>query len=218
MPSFGARWRGRAADDGMNVGPATRFLDPSQQGVAKMGFVLSPAMEALYTGGRAAAEPLLAPDGELGVHEAAAFGRLARLRELLDADPTSIEAWSEDGFTPLHLACFAGGAEAVALLVERGAPLETMSRNERIRVRPLGTAAFARDLEGSRVLLDAGADPNGGEEGSTALLTAAANGDEQLVRLLLDRGADRRASLPDGRTGADLARAGGHEAVAALLA
>ena len=128
-----------------------------------------------------------------------------------------VEAWSEDGFTPLHLACFAGGASAVALLVERGAPLETMSRHEQIRVRPLGTAAFARDLESARVLLDAGADPNGGEEGSTALLTAAANGDEELVRLLLERGADRQASLPDGRTAADLAREGGHDAVAALL-
>jgi hypothetical protein len=183
-----------------------------------MGFVLSPAMEALYSQGREAAETLLAPDGELEVHEAAAFGRVARLRELLEAEPGLVEAWSEDGFTPLHLACFAGGAETVALLVERGAPLETMSRHEQIRVRPLGTAAFARDLESARVLLDAGADPNGGEEGSTALLTAAANGHEELVRLLLDRGADREASLPDGRTAADLAREGGPDAVEALLA
>jgi ankyrin repeat protein len=68
------------------------------------------------------------------------------------------------------------------------------------------------------VLLDAGADPNGGEERSTALLTAAANGHEELIRLLLARGADRHASLPDGRTAADLAREGGHEAVAAVLA
>ena len=180
--------------------------------------VPSPAMEALYSQGREAAEALLAPDGELGVHDAAAFGRVPRLRELLDADPGLVEAWSDDGFTPLHLACFAGGAAAVALLVERGAALETMSRHEQIHVRPLGTAAFARDVESARVLLDAGADPNGGEEGSTALLTAAANGQEELVRLLLDRGADRRASLPDGRTAADLAREGGHDALARLLA
>jgi ankyrin repeat protein len=180
--------------------------------------VLSPAIETLYTQGREAAEPLLPPEDELTVHEAAAFGRVERLRALLDADPALVEAWSQDGFTPLHLACFAGGSEAVALLVDRGAPLETMSRHEQIHVRPLGTAAFSRDLESARVLLDAGADPNGGEEGSTALLTAAANGDEPLVLLLLERGADRSASLPDGRTPADLAREGGHEGTATLLA
>ena len=113
-----------------------------------------------------------------------------RLRELLDAAPELVEHLSDDGFTPLHLACFSGGPEAVRLLVERGASLERVAAASFARVRPLGTAAFARQLEAARVLLEAGADPNGaGAGGVVPLETAEANADEELVRLLLEHGA-----------------------------
>jgi ankyrin repeat protein len=83
-----------------------------------------------------------------------------------------------------------GRAETVRLLVERGASLERLSEASFARVRPLGTAAFARQLEAARVLLEAGADPNGaGAGGFVPLETAEANGDEELVRLLLEHGA-----------------------------
>lgn len=147
-------------------------------------------MEALYAQGREAAEALLAPDAELGVHEAAAFGRVGRLRALLDAEPGLVETWSEDGFTPLHLACFAGGPAATQLLVERGADLERVSEAAIAQVRPLGTAAFSGDVESVRVLLDAGADPNGEEAGGgTPLQAAQANGDEAMAELLQSFGA-----------------------------
>jgi uncharacterized protein len=165
-------------------------------------------MQALYAGERARGESLLAP-GQETVFEAAAFGRVARLEELLSAQPELARALSEDGFTPLHLACFAGGAEATRLLVDRGAELEALSTASFAKVRPLGTAAFARDHDSARVLLEAGADPNGaGEGGFTPLHTAAQNGDTQLVRLLLDHGADPGATASDGRTPADLAPPG----------
>jgi ankyrin repeat protein len=125
------------------------------------------------------------------VFEAAAFGRLERLAEILDADPAQANAFSADGFTPLHLACFSGGAGATALLVERGAELETISRAEIAQVRPLGTAAFSGDVESARVLLEAGADPNGaGGGGGTPLQAAQANRNETLVELLRAHGAE----------------------------
>ena len=179
--------------------------------------MISEAMQALYVGDRARGESLLAP-GQESVFEAAAFGRMGRLEELLSEQPELVRSWSDDGFTALHLACFAGGAETVALLVERGAPLETMSRHGQIHVRPLGTAAFARDAESARVLLDAGADPNGrGEGGFTPLHSAAQNGDVEFVRLLLRFGADAGVAASDGRTPAALAREAGHDECAALL-
>ena len=152
--------------------------------------MISEAMEALYAGERERGAALLEP-GRESVFEAAAFGRVARLEELLVAEPELVRSWSEDGFTPLHLACFAGGAETTRLLVARGADLEALSTAGFAKVRPLGTAAFARDHESARVLLEAGADPNGaGEGGFTPLHTAVQNGDAELVRLLLEHGAD----------------------------
>lgn len=148
----------------------------------------SPVREALYRGDRALAEA--AAIAELDVFDAAALGRTDRLRELLAAAPELVEHLSDDGFTPLHLACFSGGPEAVRLLVERGASLERVAAASFARVRPLGTAAFARQLEAARVLLEAGADPNGaGAGGVVPLETAEANADEELVRLLLEHGA-----------------------------
>ena len=170
--------------------------------------MISEAMQALYAGDRGRGEALLEP-GRESVFEAAAFGRVARLEELLSAQPELARAWSEDGFTPLHLACFAGGAETTRLLVERGADLEALSTASFAKVRPLGTAAFARDHESARALLETGADPNGaGEGGFTALHTAAQNGDAELVRLLLEHGADPGVAASDGRTPADLAPPG----------
>jgi uncharacterized protein len=178
--------------------------------------MISDAMQALYDGDRERAESLLVPGGET-IFEAAAFGRVGRLRELLDEDPRLVSSYSPDGFTPLHLACFSGGAEATRLLVERDADLEALARSSFARVRPLGTAAFSRDRESAAVLLEAGADPNGhAERGFTPLHSAAQNGDVELVRLLLHHGA-KNVAAADGRTPGDLARDAGHEECATLL-
>jgi ankyrin repeat protein len=150
---------------------------------------LLPAMHALYRGEKSD----LPDDQELTAAEAAAFGRVDRLRELLDEDPERVHEPSPDGFTPLHLALFGGSAEAVHLLVERGADLEALSTASIARVRPLGTAAFVRSVPLAAILLDAGADPNGaGEGGSTPLDVAVQNGDQELIDLLTSRGARKR--------------------------
>ena len=53
--------------------------------------------------------------------------------------------------------------------------------------------------------------------GFTALHTAAQNGDEAMVALLLDHGADATLETDDGRSGAAIARSAGHEALASRL-
>ena len=165
---------------------------------------MSEAMQALYEGDETRARELLRPDGELSVFEAAAFGRLERLGELLDEDPERVQAFSDDGFTALHLAIFGGQEAAVRLLLERGADPNVLSRADIAKVPPLGTAAFAGSTPIARLLLDSGADPNvRGEGGFTPLHAAAQNGDEGLARLLLERGADPAAATDDGRRPAD---------------
>ena len=175
------------------------------------------AVLALYAGDRELGEQLLPPDEELGAAEAAAFGRLERLRTLLEADPDAANEWSNDGFSPLSLAIFGGQAEAVRLLVERGADVEAIARHETIQVRPLQTAAFVRDPELGRILLDAGADPNGKAEGGfTALHSAAQNGDLAFARLLLEHGADTNAEF-GGKLPVEYAEEAGAGEVVELL-
>jgi ankyrin repeat protein len=150
-------------------------------------------MHALYRGDTEEAVRLRPEDEELTAHEAATFGRIERLRFLLDEDPERVHAWSPDGFTPLHGAIFGGSEEAVTLLIERGADLEVVSIASIAQVRPLGTAAFVRSVPLATLLLDAGADPNGeAEGGSTPLDTAVQNEDRDLIALLTSRGARKR--------------------------
>ena len=166
---------------------------------------MSEAMQALYGGDEERARELLGPDAELSVFEAAAFGRLERLRKILAEDPAQTHAFSDDGFTALHLAIFGGQEESVRVLLERGADPNALSTADIAKVPPLGTAAFVRSPQLARVLLDSGADPNGrGEGGFTALHSAAQNEDEELARLLLERGADPSLAADDGRRPADL--------------
>jgi uncharacterized protein len=165
---------------------------------------MSEALEALYTGDAEKARELLPPDERLSVFEAAAFGRLDALRKILDDDRAQAAALSTDGFTALHLAVFGGQEDAARLLLDRGADPNVLSRNENVRVQPLGTAAFVRSVPLARLLLDSGADVNGrGEGGFTALHSAAQNGDEELARLLLEGGADKSLATDDGKRAAD---------------
>ena len=107
-----------------------------------MDGTISPALQALYQGDRDRAQAALAPDDELPAYEAAAFGRVDRLRRLLRDDPANANAWSPDGFSALHLAIFGGSEEAVRLLLERGADVDALATSDIAHVRPLGTAAF----------------------------------------------------------------------------
>jgi uncharacterized protein len=178
---------------------------------------LSLAMHALYRGETAEAERLL-PD-EPNVFEAAAFGRVERLRELLDGDGELARAFSGDGFTALHLAAFFGRPETLGLLLERGADVNAVARSEQIGpVQPLHSAAATRQFECARLLVERGADVNARQAGGyTPLHEAAGNGDVELARLLLDAGADRATRKDDGQTPADVAAERGHDAVLDVL-
>jgi uncharacterized protein len=155
---------------------------------------------------------------QLDAFEAAALGDAGRLRSLVEDDPGVVEAWSPDGFTPLHLASFFGGNSAAELLLERGAEVNVVARNP-MQVMPLHSAIAGGHSAIARSLVEAGAEVNAVQQDAyTPLHEAAAKGDDELVGFLLEHGADPSAELSDGRTPAQLARDNGHAELANRLA
>lgn len=178
----------------------------------------SAVLTAVYHGRWEVAELLVELGAPLDIFEATALGLGGRAAELLAEDPSLVNAFSSDGFQPLGLAAFFGRTELALLLLGRGAAVDTASRNAQ-RVMPLHSAVAARDLAVVRALLAAGAPVNAVQVGGfTPLHGAAQHGDAEMVESLLAAGADPAARTEEGRSPADLARAAGHEGLAARLA
>jgi uncharacterized protein len=95
------------------------------------------------------------------------------------------DAWSPDGFTPLHIAAFARNPGAAQALLEAGADPNVISRASFAQVTPLGTCAFAGANDVARVLLEFGADPElATSKEARPAAVARANGNTELAELL----------------------------------
>jgi uncharacterized protein len=177
-------------------------------------------MHAIYRGRLELAELISSKKRVIDIFEAAALGRLDRLKACMDEDGmhgTTINSHSRDGFTALHFACFFRQPEAARLLIERGAAVDAVAANP-TRVMPLHSATSARNLQAARVLLEHGAPVNTRQQGGWVPIHAAAqNGDRPMVELLLKHHADPRLVNDQGTSPAMIAREKGHLEVAALL-
>ena len=178
-------------------------------------------MQSLYRGRRDLAELIASKKKALDIFEAAALGRLDRLKECIRdvaaIDSRSVDSRSKDGFTALHFACFFAQPEAARLLLDSGAAADAVAANP-TQVRPLHSAASARNLEAARLLLQHGAPVNARQQRDWVPIHAAAqNGDRPLIELLLQHGADPKIANDEGKTPAMVAREKGHEEIAALL-
>ena len=158
---------------------------------------LSAVRAALYAHKQDVVDALLEAKPELDVFDAAAAGDVDRLTELLDGDGELVQAWSEDGFTPLHLAAFFNRGTAVRHLLDCGADVGAVARNP-MSVQPLHSAVAAGSMEVVAALLVAGADPNARQEGGFTPLMGAAKEDPEgdMARLLKDHGAEESATAP----------------------
>jgi ankyrin repeat protein len=94
------------------------------------------------------------------------------------------DAWSTDGFTPLHVAAFSRNVAATRALLDAGADPNVIARASFAKVTPLGTAAFVGSLEVARELIAAGADPSV-PAGASPIDTARARNHSELLQLLL---------------------------------
>ena len=170
---------------------------------------VSPLLRARYRMDRGLVEAVKQHVEHLNVFEAAAFGDLDRLSQLLGEDADLVDAMSGDGFTPLHLAAFFGQTDAVRLLLARGAACDPVGTGW-MTGTPLHSAAAASHASIVHVLLEAGADPNARQRhGYTPLHSAAANADLESVEALIAAGADLAATNDDGDTALTLAEKSG---------
>lgn len=132
---------------------------------------------------------LLAAEPELDVFDAATVGDVGRLGALLDADPDAVNAYAPDGFFPLALAAHFGQPGAVGMLLDRGADVGQAATNA-MEVQALHAAVAGRSYDSTKLLLEAGADPNAVQHGGwTPLMAAEEHGDTATVDLLRQFGA-----------------------------
>jgi uncharacterized protein len=139
------------------------------------------AVHAAHYGGQHAVLDAL---GDLGLTVdgflAAELGRSRQLREVLAADPGLAGRFDQRGSTALHGAAYWGQREAAELLLDAGADPNVISRDGFLQIAPLGTAiattpGIPQPSDSEDAVLD-------------------------LVRLLLERGADVHGRRGDGMT------------------
>jgi len=157
---------------------------------------MSELLEALYQGQHDRVAELLAGDPELDVFEAAALGRTPRLRVLLEENVSLANAFGDDGFHPLGLACFFGHLDTARLLLEYGADVSALSSNEQVQTAAIHAACAAEGTDEAtryelvKLVLEHGADPNLPQGGGFRPIDAARqNGDARVEQLLVEHGA-----------------------------
>jgi ankyrin repeat protein len=133
---------------------------------------------------------------------AAHIGDLARVTELLDADPSLANRPSDYvtyyacSGTPIRNAAAAGHLEIVKLLLDRGADPNLAEEGIAPRGHALYSAATNGHFEIARLLLAHGALPNAEVESSADTLSRViSNGDQKMLELLTSHGAARAVHL-----------------------
>ena len=141
---------------------------------------VSALLLSLYHRRPEARDALLAAGAPVGPLEAAALGAVATLA---GAD---LSGRGGDGFTPLHLAAFFGGAEAVRAILATGVDPDADAENT-FKVRPIHSAVAVGDHASAQALLEAGADPNVEQQGGYTPLDAALHNEDAEMEALLRR-------------------------------
>lgn len=154
-------------------------------------------------------------NGGTALMYAVSAGQPELIRLLLErgADPN---AKARIGWTPMLVAAAKGRDEAVRLLLEAGADPMTP---DAYGWTPLMRAVSGGYIDAVDALLACGRiDLQAREEsGATALHIAAGRGYADIIKRLLEAGAEVRAADGQGRTPADVARLLGHHEAEALL-
>ncbi|MBT8484636.1 MAG: ankyrin repeat domain-containing protein [Phycisphaerae bacterium] len=199
-----------------SVGAIEALLDESADIGAADRIGRTPLMYACQSKNVEAVQVLL--DGGADVHArdkigntalcwAAGFGDAAIVGELLGAGAEVEVSGPMTGFTPLIWAAGFGDPGSIKLLVDAGANIEAADVLQ--GSTPLMNAARTGGPDNVRAMLAAGAKLEAKDnEGKTTLLVAASNAgaDAEMIKLLIEAGADLTARSAAGLSALDLAR------------
>ena len=152
---------------------------------------------------------------ELAMQEASLNGDAATVRTLI-GEGINVNAVDRENRTALMYASFNGHTEIVEMLLESGAELSLRDAAGRTALLYASTGPFPETV---KLLLEHNADPNTVDavEAFTPLMHAAAEGQLEVVKVLLAYGADASKKDVDGESAYMFALANGHTEVAELL-
>ena len=177
----------------------------------------SAVLMACYTGRKEIRDVLVENGAMLELHEAAAAGNLARVKETVGANPELAKSYSPDGFPVLALAAAFGHEEVAQYLHGKGAEINAVATNGTAYTALTGAVASGHAAI-VKWLAQNSADVNYRyAKGHSPLLEAVANGRLDIVKILVAHGADPHARTDDGKTALAFAQERGHNEVAKYL-
>ena len=176
----------------------------------------SAILTAVYNGRKEIANLLVARGATLTLFEACAAGEFDRVERLIEQG-AAVNAYSDDGWTPIHLAAFFGHPKIAELLLAHAADVTARSRNGNGNT-PLHAALAANQKLVAGLLIGSGADLNAADAaGWRPLHLAAANNNLDAMKTLIAQGADIGVTNGEGLTALALAEKRNHKEAAALL-
>lgn len=154
------------------------------------------------------AQPQISPADEEAFRLAAHDGQFEQVKALLKKG-VACDAADADRRTALMFAAFNGHSEIVIYLLDAGAEIDRREYLDRTALHFGSTGPFPETV---KILLDRGADPNlvDSEEHFTPLMHAAAEGQLEVVKVLIAYGADKSLKDVDGDDAASFAEQSGH--------
>ena len=177
----------------------------------------SAILTAVYHRQKEIVNLLVARGASLTLFEACAAGEVERAEWLMANDRSAINAFSVDGWTPLHLVAYFGHTKIAEMLISRGASVNACSRNSTGNT-PLHAALAGNHKLVVGLLLGHGADVNAADvAGWRPLHLAAANNNIDAVNTLIAQGADVNAPNGEAQTALSLAQEKNHREAAAIL-
>lgn len=177
----------------------------------------SPLLIAIYHQKHDIAKTISDAVGSIDIFEAAALGRVDRIKQLLREDPSLASAYAPDGFPPVGLAAFFGHLDAVRALIAAGADIHAAAKNA-LKVQAIHAAVASKNLDIVRTVLEAGADPNAAQQqGFRPMHESGSTGNRELADLLMKYGGDPTLKNDEGKSAITFAREKGHAEFAGWL-